>query len=179
MVRITLALMVLFMLAACSELRTLRDDILPAGNGAQPGGRMMVHSWLDDMQALRKLTPEMQQGLLESREERFTARQDNRRRMDVVLLLMVADESVRDDRRARKLLRDYEPLPPATEDREFIRLLKQFLDTREHDAQKLAVLWEQVTEQSERISELEQQLRALTSIEQNIQQRENPAGETK
>jgi hypothetical protein len=55
-------------------------------------------------------------------------------------------------------------------------ILKQFLDQQRANKQKINILWEQVTEQSRRIEELEQQQKALTTIEQNIQQREKPAG---
>lgn len=180
MTRITLLLVMILMLSACAGLQELRDRVRPP-DGMQPltGKHTQVQLWLDDMLALRQQTPEMQRDLLQSRERRLEARPDNQHRMDVVLLLLVADEDMRDDRKARKLLREYEPLPPAGEDREFIRMLKQFLDTRELDAHKIAVLWKQVTEQNGRIRELEKQLRALTSIEQNIQQREVPAGETR
>ena len=60
------------------------------------------------------------------------------------------------------------------DDREFVTLLLQFLEERQEYEQKLSVLWKQVTQQGRRINELEQQLKALTNIEQNIQQREPP-----
>lgn len=72
MTRITLLLVVIFTLSACAELQSLKDRVRPA-DGMQPqtGKPTQVQLWLDDMLALRELTPEMQQGLLLRREERL------------------------------------------------------------------------------------------------------------
>jgi hypothetical protein len=67
-----------------------------------------------------------------------------------------------------------DPLPDAVADRELIVMLQQMLDEQGQANRKLSILWKQLTEQNRRIEELEQQLQALTTIEQNIQNRDNP-----
>jgi hypothetical protein len=179
---VTGLVLLLPLMVACSELQTLRDTMEnsedePAIEHGRPlviDGRQGVHSWLADMQALRILPPEALPAELDAREEAFRARPNEDNRMRLVALLLIDAESVQDGKRARVLLRGLDPLPPGPTEREFIRLLKQFLDEGKEYEQKMSVLWKQVTQQSRRIDELEQQLKALTSIEQNIQQREPP-----
>ncbi len=90
------------------------------------------------------------------------------------MLLLVDVEPVGDLKRARLLLNGVDPLPSSPDERAFISLMQKFLEDKREDEQKLSVLWKQATQQNQRIDELEQQLKALTSIEQNIQQREPP-----
>ena len=165
------------MLGACAELQALRDTAPSAATrDAAPviDGKQGVHGWLADFHELRTRPPESLPAVLAAREEAFRAKPEAENRMRLVMLLLVDAESVRDARRARLLLDRFKPLPASPDDREFIVLLKQFLDGQQEYEQKLSVLWKQVTQQNRRIDELEQQLKALTSIEQNIQQREPP-----
>jgi hypothetical protein len=163
-------------ITACSELQAVRDNMPQATGGAAPviDGNGGVHGWLADFHALRTRPAESLPAILDAREEAFRAKPTIENRMRLVLLLLVEEESVQDDRRARLLLKRLNPMPASPDDREFVALLLQFLDGRRDDAQKLSVLWKQVTQQNRRIDELEQQLKALTNIEQNIQQREPP-----
>jgi len=94
--------------------------------------------------------------------------------MRLVLLLATGADNVRDARRARRLLNGIDPLPASTGDRELISLLLMWLGDQGESARKLDILWKQVTTQNRRIEELEQQLQALTTIEQNIQNRDIP-----
>ena len=177
----------LLMITACSELQALRDNAPQATDGTAPvidgaapviDGKRGVHGWLADFHELRTWPPESLTAVLDAREAAFRAKPTIENRMRLVMLLLVDVESVRDDRRARLLLNGLDPLPSGPDDREFIVLLQQFLDGRRDCEQKLSVLWKQVTQQNRRIDELEQQLKALTSIEQNIQQREPPPVKT-
>jgi uncharacterized coiled-coil protein SlyX len=54
-------------------------------------------------------------------------------------------------------------------------MVRQFLDEQIDANRKINELNRQVADQNKRIAELEQQQRALTSIEQKIQQRDTPA----
>jgi hypothetical protein len=155
-------------LVACSELQALRDTVV---NGDGPRlasdvpvihGNRGVHGWLTDIHALRTQPPETLVTVLEAREQAFRAKPDIENRMRLVMLLLVDVEPVGDLKRARLLLNGVDPLPSS------------FLEDKREDEQKLSVLWKQATQQNQRIDELEQQLKALTSIEQNIQQREPP-----
>jgi hypothetical protein len=93
--------------------------------------------------------------------------------MPLALLLATGADEVRDARRARHLLNRIDPLPDKASDRELIALLLQWLDEQSQAGRKLDILWKQATEQTRRIEELEQQLQALTTIEQNIQNRDD------
>ena len=172
----TSLLLVMPLVAACSDLQKLHDDVKQPTTGAEPApvidGKNGVHSWLADMTELRERPAETLPDLLEAREQAFRSRPDIENRMRLVMLLLLNDEAVWDDRRARLLLRRLDPLPASPDDREFIRLLKQWLDGNIEYEQKLSVLWKQVTQQNRRIDELEAQLKALTNIEQKIQQRD-------
>ena len=172
----SLLLILSLMVAACTDLQKLRDNMShPATEStAAPvvDGKHGVHSWLADIKDLQGRPPESLPAILDAREQAFRARPDTGNRMRLVMLLLVNDESVRDDRRARLLLRKLDPLPSSPDDRAFIALLQDFLDGNREYEQKLSVLWKQVTQQNKRIVELEAQLKALTNIEQKIQQRE-------
>lgn len=167
-------------LVACSELQALRDTAAPkdgtrlAKEAPVISGNQGVHGWLADIYALRTQPPETLVTLLESREQAFRAKPHIENRMRLVMLLLVDVEPVGDMKRARLLLNGVDPLPASPDERAFISLLLQFLEGKREDEQKLSVLWKQVTHQNQRVDELEQQLKALTSIEQNIQQREPP-----
>ena len=167
------------LLVACSELQTLRDSV-SGENGTERAtvrvvdGNRGVHGWLADLHDLRTRKPVSLTAVLDAREEAFRAKPDIDNRMRLVMLLLVEADTVHDPKRARLLLNGVDPLPAAPGEREFIVLLQQFLGGQRQYEQKLSVLWKQVTQQNQRIHELEQQLKALTSIEQNIQQRETP-----
>lgn len=167
-------------LVACSELQTLRDTAAPedgtqlANKAPVIHGNRGVHGWLADIHTLRTQPPETLATLLETREQAFRKKPNIENRMRLVMLLLVDVEPVGDLKRARLLLNGVDPLPSSPDERAFISLLLKFLEGKREDEQKLSVLWKQATQQNQRIDELEQQLKALTSIEQNIQQREPP-----
>ena len=166
------------MLAACSDLQLIRDPTPQASQEKDTlvvDGRHGVHGWLADSKALRGKSVRLLPAMLEAREQAFRANPDLDNRMRLVMVLLVEQEAVQDEKRARELLKQLRPLPASPDDREFIKLLLQFLDARQDDERKQSVLWKQITRQNKRIDELEQQLKALTNIEQNIQQREPPA----
>jgi len=95
-----------------------------------------------------------------------------------VLLLAVGNEPVRDTRQARQLLEELDTPPESPRSQELVAILKQFLDEQEVAARKLKELSRQVSAQNMRIEELEEQQKALTTIEQSIQQREIPLENT-
>ncbi len=172
----TLLVCFLLSLTACSEMQALRDSGPESSEAVAPvvDGKHGVHGWLADFSALRTQTEQSLPAVLDSREAAFRAKPNIDNRMRLVMLLLVESEAVQDEKRARLLLRGLDPLPASPDDREFIALLMQFLNGQRDYERKLSVLWKQVTQQNKRIDELEQQLKALTNIEQNIQQREPP-----
>jgi predicted ATP-grasp superfamily ATP-dependent carboligase len=91
-------------------------------------------------------------------------------------LLTAGDTTVRDPQRARELLQDLDPLPDNTSAQELATLLRQILDERDQARVAISKLKKQARKQHHRIQELEEQQRALTDIEQNIQQRDIQPG---
>jgi len=59
---------------------------------------------------------------------------------------------------------------------ELSSIVRQFLDEQIEANRKINDLNKEISEQNKRIAELEQQQRALTRIEQKIQERDNPDG---
>jgi hypothetical protein len=170
-IRIIAMLVLLAGLSACAGLPQYRTTVL----APVIDGRSGANVWLEMMHEVRDRSPEKQQQALDDWEKAFEGNPDINNRMRLVLLMTLGSEQVRDIRRARRLLDDVDPLPDAAADREMIVILQQMLDEQGHSNRKLSILWKQVTEQNRRIEELEQQLQALTTIEQNIQSRETPA----
>lgn len=168
--RIFTTLVLLAGLAACAEMQQYRTTVL----APVVDGRSGANIWLDYLHDVRDRSPDKQQQALDDWEKAFAGNPDINNRMRLVLLLTLGSEQVRDIRRARRLLDDVDPLPKADADRELIVILQQMLDEQGQSNRKLSILWKQVTEQNRRIEELEQQLQALTTIEQNIQSRETP-----
>lgn len=169
--RILVLLALLAGTLACTEMQQYRTSVL----APVVDGRSGANVWLEAMHGVRERSPEQQQQALVDWDKAFAGNPDINNRMRLVLLLTLGSEQVRDIRRARRLLDDVDPLPDAAADREMIVILQQMLDEQGESNRKLSILWKQVTEQNRRIEELEQQLQALTTIEQNIQNRDNPA----
>ncbi len=168
--RIFALLMLLAGLVACAEMQQYRTTVLAPVIENRTG----ANTWLEMMHEVRDRSPEKQQQALDDWDKAFAGNPDMNNRMRLVLLLTLGSEQVRDIRRARRLLDAVDPLPDTAADRELIVILQQMLDEQGQSNRKLSILWKQVTEQNRRIEELEQQLQALTTIEQNIQSRETP-----
>jgi hypothetical protein len=157
-------------LGACAELPQVWETA-PAG-GVEAGSGAVT--WLEAVHAVRDESPDQQQLALDNWELAFKGNPDINNRMRLVLLLAIGAEPLRDTRRARRLLDGADPLPQSPGDREMIALMQLWLGEQAQAKRKLSILWKQVTGQNRRIEELEQQLQALTTIEQNIQSRDVP-----
>ena len=162
----------LVLLTGCAALQQRFPELSPPTACKQSDSG--ASRWLAAIHATRDQSPDRQQQTLEEWEQAYQASPDIDNRMRLILLLATGADNVRDDRRARRLLNGIDPLPAASGDRELISLLLLWLDDQSESARKLDILWKQVTTQNRRIEELEQQLRALTNIEQNIQNRDIP-----
>jgi hypothetical protein len=171
-----LPLLVLLILAAmltgCAELQQQFPALESAPACKEPAGG--ANHWLAEIGGTRDQSPDHQQQTLEEWEQAFQASPNIDNRMRLVLLLATGADTVRDPRRAHRLLNGIDPLPAGAGDRELISLLLLWLDDQSESARKLDILWKQVTTQNRRVEELEQQLQALTTIEQNIQNRDIP-----
>jgi hypothetical protein len=166
----SLLLIVLLALTACSELQQYKSN-WPASviNGEQG-----ADYWLAELHATRGMTADQQKQILKSREQKFHDNPTPGNRLRVALLLATGSEEIRDHRRALALLDEIDLASFNTSDQEMITVFQKLLKEERKANRKIYILWKQLTEQSQRVEELEQQLKALTTIEQKIQQREKP-----
>jgi hypothetical protein len=161
---ITLLLMAL---SACSEFQTYGSGgyapVVTRGVGTE--------YWLKELHDTRWDTSgESRQRVLRWEQELLQDPNDGTR-VKLALLLIAGNEDVRDPERARELLDGLTDTLEDASDREFLTLIGQILDQQEQASEEIGKLNRQLGKQNRRIRELEKQQRALTDIEQNIQQR--------
>jgi hypothetical protein len=180
MTQLLIFTMVATLLAGCSELQYRNNSNSNSnwGYSSSPGFVPVIDSglgvslWLDEVHATRTMTPEQLQQTLEKWEREFRDNPSVANRMRLALLLATGDDVVRDRLRARKLLNRLDTSILSGSEQELVAILQQYINDQGKSIRKINILWEQVTDQNRRIEELEQQLHALTTIEQNIQQRD-------
>ncbi len=155
-------------LPACSEFQTHSSGgyapVVTRGYGTD--------AWLAELHHTRQMTADELQQTVTAWEQGLKDDPDTGNRIRLALLLTAGDTAVRDPQRARELLDELDPLPENTSDRELVALLRQMLDEQGQAGLAIRKLKKQVRNQDRRIQELEKQQRALTDIEQNIQQRD-------
>ena len=165
----TLIVPALLMLTACSEFQYYSSTgfapVTSKGFGAD--------YWLEEAHETRAMTPEQRQVALKLREQEYSNNPDTSNRLRLALLLAAGNESIRNPERALELLEEIDPEPENAGDRELITILRQFIDEQLKTAATINDLKKLTKNKNRQIKELEQQLQALTNIEQNIQQREN------
>jgi hypothetical protein len=159
----------LLALTACSELRYYSSTgfapVTSKGYGAD--------YWLAEVHAVRAMTPEQRQVTIKLWEQEYSNNPDTSNRLRLALLLTTGNESMRNPERALELLEGIDPEPGNAGDRELIIMLRQFIDGQLKTETTINDLKKLTKKKNKQIKELEQQLQALTNIEQNIQQREN------
>ena len=165
----TLIVPALLILTACSEFQYYSSTgfapVTSKGFGAD--------YWLEEAHETRAMTPEQRQVALKLREQEYSNNPDTSNRLRLALLLAAGNESIRNPERALELLEEIDPEPENAGDRELIIILRQFIDEQLKTAATINDLKKLTRNKNRQIKELEQQLQALTNIEQNIQQREN------
>jgi hypothetical protein len=160
------------MLTACSEFQQFTAELQPAGFR---GGECGINCVMMDVHATRTMGKEQLQETLKRWEQEYQDNPSDSNRLRLALLYATSDQSVRDNDRAQKLLTEAVDLPGDPGEREFAAVLRQLLDEQTDAYRKINLLNKQTAELNKRIVELERQQRALTNIEQKIQQRETPA----
>lgn len=172
--RIIGPLLVLLLLpGGCSQMQPYANRVLPP---VFEGGQG-VNDWLLELHHTRALPKAELKDVLSAREQAYSDDPDINNRLRLALLLAAGDEAVRDRRGARKLLDEVDPDQLDPGEQELVTILRQFLADHEQYSGKISALSKQVKEQVRRIEELEEQQRALTTIEQSIQQRGKSAGD--
>ena len=159
-------------LAACSEMQSYKNGglapVISGGSG--------VNNWLAELHNVRTMTPEQQEQILVSRERECNGNPDSGNCLRLAMLLATGDAPFRDQKRALNLLDKIDPGQFSAGEQELVAIFRQFLAEQTESENKINQLSKQIADQGKRIEELEQQQKALTTIEQNIQQREKPAG---
>jgi hypothetical protein len=157
-------------LANCSEFQhNARTDTAPVvtrGYGTD--------YWLAELHKTRTMTPDEIQKTLKSWEQELNNHPGVGNQIKLALLLTTGDASIRDPKRARVLLDGLDLPPDNTSDQELVTILRQMIDEQDQANMAISTLKKQTRKQTLHIKELEQQQRALTDIEQKIQQREIP-----
>jgi len=163
----------LLLLAACSEI----PHIQPAEDVPAVDERGSVNSNLEEIDAASTMTALQQERLLAEMERDFRVEPDANNRLRLVLLLVIGSEAVQDRERARDLLEEIGTSTSLSSSQQaLVLLLSQFFENQDAMLGQVESCTEQIAQLERRISELEEQQKELTSIEQNIQHRDNPAG---
>ena len=166
---IILIIPALLMLTACSEFQYYSSTgfapVTSKGYGAD--------YWLAEAHATRSMSPEQRQVTVKLWEQEYNNNPDTSNGLRLALLLAAGDESMRDPEYALEILDWIDPDLENDGDRELVIILRQFIDEQLKAEASIKDYRKQIKKNNIQIKELEQQLQALTNIEQNIQQREN------
>ena len=159
-------------LVACSEFQAYRFQG-PAPVVSEEHG---VGDLLVELHLIRTMSQDQLRKTLKSWEQGFRDDPSIFNRLKLALLYATASQPVRDLGRAQKLLDESGPGLDSAGGQELVSIVRQFLDEQIEANRKINDLNKEIADQNKRIAELEQQQRALTRIEQKIQQRDNPEG---
>ncbi len=166
--RVWLFVLLVLALTACSELQPYKSiwyaPVVTWGHGTD--------YWLAELHNTRQMTPDEIRQTVKAWEQELHDNPSAGNRIKLALLLTAGDAPARDPKRARELLDGLSEAPVNTSDQELVSILRQILDGKNQVSMAISKLRKQARKQSRRIKELEQQQRALTDIEQNIQQRD-------
>ena len=158
-----------FLLTACSEFQYYSSTgfapVTSKGYGAD--------YWLEQLHEIRTMTPEERLVAYELWEQDYIKNADTNNSIKLALLLAAGDESMRNPEQSLEIIEWIDPDLENDGDRELATILRQFIDEQLEAAATIKDFIKQIKQNNIQIKELEQQLQALTNIEQNIQQREN------
>ena len=159
----------LLMLTACSEFQYYSSTGFAPVTSKGYG----TNYWLSEVHATRSMSPEQRQVTVKLWEQQYNNNPDINNGLKLALLLTAGDESMRNPERALEIIEWIDPDLENDGDRELVIILRQYIDEQFKAAATIKDLRKQIKKNNIQIKELEQQLQALTNIEQNIQQREN------
>lgn len=159
----------LLMLTACSEFQYYSSTGFAPVTSKGYG----TNYWLAEAHATRSMSPEQRQVTVKLWEQEYNNNPDTSNGLKLALLLAAGDESMRNAEQALEILEWIDPDLENDSERELVIILRQFIDEQLKAAATSKDFRMQIKKNNIQIKELEQQLQALTNIEQNIQQREN------
>ena len=164
--------LLVLVLTNCSEFQHYAHTAY-AQSVAQEYG---IDYWLLELHNTRAMTPDEIQQTVTAWEQELHDDPSTGNHIKLALLLTAGDASIRDPKRARELLDGLDPAPDNTSDQELVSILRQIIDEQDQAEVEISTLKKQTRKQTLRIRKLEQQQRAMTDTEQNIQQREISPG---
>ena len=156
-------------MVACSEFQTYRPDPAPVVSREHAVGDLLAELYF-----IHTLSQDQLQQTLESWEQRYRVDPSTQNRLKLALLYATASQPVRDFGRAQELLDESVADLDSAGALELSSIVRQFVDELIEANRKINDLNKAIAEQNKRIVELEQQQRALTKIEQKIQERDKP-----
>jgi hypothetical protein len=158
------------MLSACQPVTVQHSDgVVPVSLRVDDAAY-----WLEEWHWVTGLAAVQQEEILVSREREFQQSATPRNRLRLALLLAEGPGSVRDQRRALALLEEMDMDQASDSGKALSALLQQVIAEYDWFDEKITGLRANLKESETRVEELERQLQELTTIEQNIQQREIP-----
>ncbi len=130
--------------------------------------------WLEEWHQVSQMSDIQFKLALKNREQEFERKPDPRTRLRLALLLATGPAPERDQERALVLLKGMGDDAASESAQALAALVAQMIEEQQWSGDKMTELKGKLKEADARIEELEQQLQALTNIEQSIQQRETP-----
>ena len=165
---LVVSLLTVVVLAGCSGLQQVSGyDLAPVIDRGSD-----LNSRLEELHATRKLTSSQLKTVLASREREFQDNPSFNNRINLALLLAAGGSAIQNQARALELLKGVDSMPASVGEQELILILKQFLESQVELGNENDIISAQLSAQEKQIYELKQQLRDLTTIEQNIQERD-------
>ena len=167
---IRLIFIVIILLSACQPVTVQRTEgVVPISLRVDDAAY-----WLEEWHWVSGLPESQQREIVANREREFQQSDSPRNRMRLALLLAQGPGSVRDQDRALELLLEMDMDAVSDSGKALSALLQQVIAEHDWFGDKMKHLRTELDESEARIAELERQLQELTTIEQNIQQREIP-----
>jgi len=156
---------------ACSEWQSFADIREASVNSGECG----VDRLMAELHDTRSMNEDQLRHTLKTWAQEYQADPSDTHRLRLALLYAAGNESVRDLGRAQELLTGSAATMENPDTREFAFVVRGFLEDQIDTNRKINDLNKRIAGQKRRISELEQQQKALMNIEQKIQQRATPA----
>jgi hypothetical protein len=167
-IEVIVPLLFIVVLTGCSGLQQVSGyELVPVIDRGSD-----LNSRLEELHATRKLPSSQLKSVLASREREFLDNPSFNNRMNLALLLAAGSSAIQDRARALELLEGIDSMPVSVGEQELVLILKQFLQTQVELSSENDMISAQLSAQEKQIYELKQQLKDLTTIEQNIQQRD-------
>ncbi|HHJ17320.1 MAG TPA: hypothetical protein ENJ80_11550 [Gammaproteobacteria bacterium] len=164
-----LFLMMILPLAACQQMALQHDEGVPVSVRVDDAAY-----WLEEWHRVIALPDEQLKQTLEARKQEFERAANPRTRLRLALLLAEGPKAVRNQSEALKLLKGLDTSKASDSAQALAALLVQIIGEQYWSGDKISEIRAKLKQSEARVEELERQLQELTTIEQNIQQRETP-----